>query len=361
MQKLPCHDVNILLHYFGEEFDEVNGYGADMDDNVRSPKKKSEAQNEVKILLEVVKNTKEEYKPKEVINTLIGKENAQLISHKTNLQEFFGIGKQRDAKYWMALIRQVLVANLLHKEIEQYGVLKLTKSGKDFIKKPHSFMMTEDHVYSEEEDANIITNAKAALGSTDEKLMVMLKDLRRKMGKKLGVPPFVIFQDPSLEDMTLKYPITIAELASVHGVGEGKAKKYGKEFVDFIADYVEENDIMRPDDLIVKGTGVNSGLKLFIIQNTDKKIPLHDIAKSKGLEMDELIKLIEQIIYSGTKINIDYTIDDLLDEDQQEEIHDYFMEAKTDKIQDALDEFDGDYDEEELRLMRIKFISDVGN
>jgi len=350
-----------LLHYFGEEFDEVNGDGADMDDNVRSPKKKSEAQNEVKILLEVVKNTKEEYKPKEVINTLIGKENAQLISHKTNLQEFFGIGKQRDAKYWMALIRQVLVANLLHKEIEQYGVLKLTKSGKDFIKKPHSFMMTEDHVYSEEEDANIITNAKAALGSTDEKLMVMLKDLRRKMGKKLGVPPFVIFQDPSLEDMTLKYPITIAELASVHGVGEGKAKKYGKEFVDFIADYVEENDVMRPDDLIVKGTGVNSGLKLFIIQNTDKKIPLHDIAKSKGLEMDELIKLIEQIIYSGTKINIDYTIDDLLDEDQQEEIHDYFMEAKTDKIQDALDEFDGDYDEEELRLMRIKFISDVGN
>ncbi len=350
-----------LLHYFGEEFDDVNGDGADMDDNVRNPKKKSEAQNEVKMLLEVVKNTKEEYKPKEVINTLIGKENAQLISHRINLQEFFGIGKNKDAKYWMALIRQVLVANLLHKEIEQYGVLKLTKAGKEFIKKPYSFMMTEDHVYSEEEDANIITNAKAALGSTDEKLMVMLKDLRRKLGKKLGVPPFVIFQDPSLDDMTLKYPITIQELANVHGVGDGKAKKYGKEFVAFIADYVEENDIMRPDDLIVKSTGVNSGLKLFIIQNTDKKIPLHDIAKSKGLEMDELIKLIEQIIYSGTKINIDYTIDDLLDEDQQEEIHDYFMEAKTDKIQDALDEFDGDYDEEELRLMRIKFISDVGN
>ncbi len=350
-----------LLHYFGEEFDDVNGDGADMDDNVRNPKKKNEAQNEVKMLLEVVKNTKEEYKPKEVINTLIGKENAQLISHRINLQEFFGIGKNKDAKYWMALIRQVLVANLLHKEIEQYGVLKLTKAGKEFIKKPYSFMMTEDHVYSEEEDANIITNAKAALGSTDEKLMVMLKDLRRKLGKKLGVPPFVIFQDPSLDDMTLKYPITIQELANVHGVGDGKAKKYGKEFVAFIADYVEENDIMRPDDLIVKSTGVNSGLKLFIIQNTDKKIPLHDIAKSKGLEMDELIKLIEQIIYSGTKINIDYTIDDLLDEDQQEEIHDYFMEAKTDKIQDALDEFDGDYDEEELRLMRIKFISDVGN
>ncbi len=350
-----------LLHYFGEEFDEVHGDGADMDDNVRNPKNKSEAKDAVKTLLEVVKNTKEEYKPKEVINTLIGKENAQLISHRTNLQDFFGVGKDKDAKYWMALIRQVLVANLMHKEIEQYGVLKLTKAGKDFIKKPVSFMMTEDHVYSEQEDANIITNAKAALGSTDEKLMVMLKDLRRKIAKKLGVPPFVIFQDPSLDDMTLKYPITIAEMANVHGVGDGKAKKYGKEFVAFIADYVEENDVMRPDDLIVKSTGVNSGLKLFIIQNTDKKIPLHDIAKSKGLEMEELIKLIEQIIYSGTKINIDYTIDDLLDEDQQEEIHDYFMEAKTDKIQDALDEFDGDYDEEELRLMRIKFISDVGN
>ena len=350
-----------LLHYFGEEFDEKTGEGADMDDNVRNPKKKSEAMNEVKTLLEVVKNTKEEYKPKEIINTLIGKENAQLISHKTNQQEFFGIGKAKDGKFWMALIRQVLVANLMHKEIEQYGVVKLTKKGKDFIKNPHSFMMTEDHVYSEEEDANIITNAKAALGSTDEKLMVMLKDLRRKIGKKLGVPPFVIFQDPSLDDMTLKYPITIQELANVHGVGDGKAKKYGKEFVEFIANYVEENDVIRPDDLVVKSTGVNSGLKLFIIQNTDKKIPLHDIAKSKGLEMEELIKLIEQIIYSGTKINIDYTIDDLLDEDQQEEIHDYFMEAKSDKIQDALDEFDGDYDEEELRLMRIKFISDVGN
>lgn len=350
-----------LLHYFGEEFDEKTGDGADMDDNVRNPKKKSEAMNEVKILLEVVKNTKEEYKPKEIINTLIGKENAQLISHKTNQQDFFGIGKAKDGKYWMALIRQVLVANLLHKEIEQYGVVKLTKKGKEFIDNPHSFMMTEDHVYSEEEDANIITSAKAALGSTDEKLMLMLKDLRRKIGKKLGVPPFVIFQDPSLDDMTLKYPVSIAELANVHGVGDGKAKKYGKEFVELIADYVEENDIMRPDDLVVKSTGVNSGLKLFIIQNTDKKIPLHDIAKSKGLEMDELIKLIEQIIYSGTKINIDYTIDDLLDEEQQEEIYDYFMEAKTDKIQDALDEFDGDYDEEELRLMRIKFISDVGN
>ncbi len=350
-----------LLHYFGEEFDSETGEGADMDDNVRNPKTKVEAKDEVKMLLQVVKNIKEEYKSKEVINTLIGKENALLISHKTNKQDFFGIGNNRDDKYWMALIRQVLVANMLFKEIEQYGVLKLTKKGEDFINNPESFMMTEDHIYSEEEDASIITNTKGSGGSTDDRLMSMLKDLRKSVGKRLGVPPFVVFQDPSLEDMTLKYPIDIKELANVHGVGDGKAKKYGDEFVDLIASYVEENDITRPDDLIVKSTGVNSSLKLFIIQNTDRKLPLIDIAKSKGLEMEELIKVMEQIIYSGTKINISYCVDNLLDEDQQEEIHDYFMEAESDKIQDVLDEFDGDYDVEELRLMRIKFISEIAN
>jgi len=191
--------------------------------------------------------------------------------------------------------------------------------------------------------------------------MNLLKDLRKKVGKKLGVPPFVVFQDPSLEDMTLKYPVELKELGNVHGVGEGKAKKFGKEFVELISRYVDENDIVRPDDLIVKSTGVNSGLKLYIIQNTDKKIPISDIAHSKGLEMPELVKVMEQIVYSGTKINIDYCIDELLDEDQQEEIMDYFMEVESDKIQLALDEFDGDYDDEELRLMRIKFISDVAN
>jgi ATP-dependent DNA helicase RecQ len=191
--------------------------------------------------------------------------------------------------------------------------------------------------------------------------MALLKDLRKKVSKKLGLPPFVIFQDPSLEDMTLKYPVNIDELSNVHGVGDGKAKKYGKEFVELISAYVDENDITRPDDLIVKSTGVNSGLKLYIIQNTDKKLPLADIANSKGLEMEELVKVMEQIIYSGTKINIDYCIDELLDEEQQEEILEYFMEAESDKIQLALDEFDGDYDDEELRLMRIKFISEVAN
>ncbi|MCG1036629.1 ATP-dependent DNA helicase RecQ [Polaribacter sargassicola] len=350
-----------LLHYFGEEFDEVNGEGADMDDNSRNPKKKHEAKEDVVTLLKVIKESLQKYKAKEIVNTLIGKENALLTSHKTHLQPFFGSGKDKPSLYWMALIRQVLVINLIKKEIEQYGVIKLTEEGEEFIKKPTSFMMTEDHTYDEEHDNAIITNSKSSGNSTDEKLIKLLKDLRKKVATKQGVPPFAVFQDPSLDDMALKYPITLAELSTVHGVGEGKARKFGKEFVKLIATYVEENDILRPDDLIVKSTGTNSGLKLFIIQNTDKKLPLEDIAKSKGLEMSELIKAMEGIIFSGTKLNIDYSLDDLLDEDQQEEIHDYFMEADTDNIQEALNEFDGDYDEEELRLMRIKFINEVAN
>ena len=350
-----------LLHYFGEEFDEVNGDGADMDDNVRNPKKRIEAKDEVKILLETIRDTNQEYKAKEVVNTLVGKSNALLKSRRTDVQSYFGIGSEKDDKFWMALIRQVLVAGYIEKEIEQYGVLKLTARSVAFIKNPTSFMMTEDHIYEKEEDGNIITNSKGAAGTTDEKLMMMLKDLRKRVGKRLGVPPFVVFQDPSLEDMTLKYPTTIEDLYNVHGVGDGKAKKYGKEFIELIARYVEENDIIRPDDLVVKSTGINSALKLFIIQNTDKKIPLIDIAKAKGLTMEELTKVLESIVYSGTKVNIDYYLGDMLDEEQQEEIQEYFMEAESDKIKLALDEFDGDYDEDELRLMRIKFISDVGN
>ncbi|CAL2102956.1 ATP-dependent DNA helicase RecQ [Tenacibaculum sp. 190130A14a] len=349
-----------LLHYFGEEFDEINGDGADMDDNMRNPKKKHEAQDEVVKLLEIVGKTNEMYKPKELVNTIIGRENALLKSHKTTEQPFFGVGKDKDEHYWMALLRQVLVAGYIRKEIEQYGVVKLTKEGKAFKESPSSFMMTENHVYATDDDGTIITNTKSA-GGVDDKLVGMLKDLRKKVGQKLGVPPYAVFQDPSIDDMALKYPINLEELSKVHGVGEGKAKKYGKEFIALISGYVEENDIMRPDDLIVKSTGINSGLKLYIIQNTDRKLPLEDIASSKGLEMGELIKEMEAIVFSGTKLNIDYAIDDVLDEDQQEEIHEYFMESDTDKIQDALDEFDGDYDDEELRLMRIKFTSDVAN
>ena len=350
-----------LLHYFGEYFDEINGDGAQMDDNTKNPKKKHEASGDVVKLLSVVRDTKEKYKSKDIVNAIIGKENALLNSHKTNLKPFFGIGKEKDASYWMALLRQVLVVNFIRKEIEQYGVVKLSKEGEKFLNKPSSFLMSEDHVYSQENTSDIITNEPSSGASADEKLIKFLKSLRKKVAVKHGVPPFAVFQDPSLDDMALKYPTNLEELSKVHGVGEGKARKFGKEFVDLISKYVIEFDVVRPDDLIVKSTGVNSGLKLFIIQNTDRKLPLIDIAKSKGLEMDQLIKEMEVIIYSGTKLNIDYSLDDLLDEDQQEDIYEYFMEAESDNIQEALDEFDGEYDEEELRLMRIKFINEVAN
>jgi ATP-dependent DNA helicase RecQ len=350
-----------LLHYFGEKFDAINGDGADMDDNSRNPKKKHEAKEDVVKLLSVVQKTLQKYKSKEVVNTLIGKENALLTSHKTHLQPFFGIGKDKSAAYWMALIRQVLVVYFIKKEIEQYGVVKLTDEGRSYLERPTSFMMTEDHSYTEKNDTTIITNAKSSGGAADPVLVKLLKDLRKKVALKLGVPPFAVFQDPSLDDMALKYPINLEEMSTVHGIGEGKARKFGKEFVSLITAYVDENDILRPDDLIVKSTGINSGLKLYIIQNTDRKLPLEDIAKSKGKEMTALIKEMEAIIFSGTKLNIEYALDDLLDEDQQEEIHEYFMEAESDSIQVALDEFDGDYEEDELRLMRIKFINEVGN
>ncbi|MBQ0908372.1 RecQ family ATP-dependent DNA helicase [Flavobacterium sp. F-328] len=349
-----------ILHYFGEEFDSATGEGADMDDNVRNPKVKVEAQKEVVQLLEVVRDTKHLYKSKEIVFTLIGRVNAVIKAHRTDSQSFFGCGATHDEKYWMALLRQVLVAGYLSKDIETYGIVKLTPKGADFIANPESFLMSEDHEYNESVDEAIVTAAKST-GVADEVLMGMLRDLRKKVAKKIGVPPFVVFQDPSLEDMALKYPISAAELINIHGVGEGKAKKYGNEFVALISRYVQDNDIVRPDDLVVKSTGVNSANKLYIIQNIDRKLSLDDIASAKGLNMDALIKEMEQIVYSGTKLNIKYWIDEMLDDDQQEEIHEYFMESETDSIEKALKEFDGDYDLDELRLMRIKFISEVAN
>src|SRR5690554_2158344 len=349
-----------LLHYCGEEFDSETGEGADMDDNVRNPKKKQEAQDQVILLLDTVRETGELFKAKDLVCVLVGKINANIKAHKTDSNFIFGKGKDFDDKYWMALIRQVLVGGFLSKDIESYGVIKLTDKGHGYLANPVSFMMTEDHEFNEAEDETIVSASKSS-ATADEQLMAHLKDLRKKMAKRLGLPPFVIFQDPSLEDMALKYPITIEELSNVHGVGEGKAKKYGTEFVVLIEKYVEENDIIRPDDLIVKSTGVNSALKLYVIQSIDRKLSLEDIANSKGLTMDVLLKEMEQIVYSGTKLNIKYWIDEILDEDQQEEIHDYFMESDTDKISAAIKEFDGDYDYDELRLMRIQFISEVAN
>ncbi|MDG1572412.1 DNA helicase RecQ [Robiginitalea sp. M366] len=350
-----------ILHYFGEEFDEVNGEGADMDDNVRNPKKKEEAREQVLKLIRVVQETNEKFKAKEVVKTLVGTTNALISSHKTDEKEIFGIGVDRDKSYWMALIRQVLVAGLLRKEIEQYGILHVTDAGRDFLDNPSSFMMTLDHDYSEGEGSQAGAVVRPKAGSGDDTLIRLLRDLRKKEAHKRGVPPYVIFQDPSLEDMALKYPIRMEELVSIHGVGEGKARKYGKPFVDLIARYVEENDISRPDDLVVRSTGANSALKLYIIQNIDRKLPLEDIAAAKGLEIPELVKAMEQIVFSGTRLDLDYYIDDILDEDQQEEIHEYFLESETDNIDAALKEFEGEYEDEELRLYRLKFMSEVAN
>jgi ATP-dependent DNA helicase RecQ len=350
-----------ILHYFGEYFDEINGDGAAMDDNTRNPKAKEEAGPSVLKLLEVVKSTNEKFKSKEIVKVLIGKANALISSHRADEKSFFGIGADREKEYWMALVRQTLVAGYLKKEIEQYGILKLTPQGSDFIVNPSSFLMTKDHVYNAAADNAIVSAAKAAAGIADETLYKILKSLVVSEAQKLKVPPYVIFQEPSLQDMALKYPLSHEELLNIHGVGEGKAKKYGIPFLAAISSYVSDNEIYRSQDLVVKSTGANSGLKLYIIQNIDRKLPIDDIAKAKGLSLGDLIKEMEQIVFSGTKLNLGYWIDEILDEDQQEEIHDYFIQSESDLIESALEAFDGDYDDDELRLYRIKFISEVAN
>ena len=350
-----------ILHYFGEAFDNETGEGGMMDDNMRNPKKQTEAKDNVLKVLQVVNQTNQQYKGKEIVNVLIGKVSAMIKSHRTDQQSFFGLGSEETPAYWMALLRQVLIAGMLSKDIETYGVIKMTQKGIDFLAKPSSFMMTEDHSFKEANDDAIVTNQKGGGAVADEKLFQLLKGERKRVADSLSLPPYVIFQDPSLEDMALKYPITQEELANVHGVGEGKAKKYGKSFVSLIATYVEDNDITRPDDFVVKSTGSNSGLKLYIIQSVDRKLALDDIADAKGIEMDALFNEMEAIVYSGTKLNIDYWVDETLDEDQQEELHEYFLESETDSIEEAMDEFDGDYDVDELRLYRLKFMSEVGN
>ena len=350
-----------ILHYFGEEFDNETGDGGMMDDNMRNPKTQIEAKDDVVKLLKVVKETNQQYKSKEVVNVLAGKINAMIKSHRTDQLSFFGIGSDKDPAYWMALLRQVLVTEMLSKDIETYGVIKIQQKGLDFISSPSSFMMTEDHSYKPTSEDAIISNQKGGGAVTDEQLFILLKAERKRIADKMNLPPYVIFQDPSLEDMALKYPVTLEELANVHGVGEGKAKKYGKSIVALISKYVHENDIERPDDFVVKSTGSNSGLKLYIIQNVDRKLALDDIASAKGIEMSALMDEMEAIVFSGTKLNISYWVDDALDEEQQEELHEYFLEAKSDSIEEAMEEFDGDYDTDELRLYRIKFMSEVGN
>ena len=347
-----------ILHYFGEEFDSEKGEGADMDDNMRYPKPKSEAGEELKILIQTVLDTNEKYKSKEIVKTLVGAKNALILSHKTHEKTFFGIGKDKGPKFWMALLRQSLISGYFVKEIESYGIIRLTPKARYFLDNPGSFLITADHDYESKEPHSLSIKSQ---GNTDKVLMDQLRSLRKQVAREEDVPPFAVFQEYSLQDMALKYPVSFQELNQINGVGEGKARRYGAKFIDLIQKYVEENQITRPDDLIIKSTGANSALKLYLIQNIDRKLSLDDIASAKGMDMPQLIAEMETIVFSGTKLNIDYWINDIFDEDQIEELRDYFMEADSDDLNLALDEFDGDYEDEELRLFRLKFISEVGN
>ena len=347
-----------ILHYFGEKYSAKNDDEAKMDDNMRFPKNKKEVGGQLKSLIKIISETKEKYKSKEIVRTLVGKKNALILSHKTHEKSFFGLGKDKSSKFWMALLRQALVFGFFEKEIETYGVIKLTSKALEFEKNSSSFMMTEDHNH---EDLNPNPISSKAQETHDKVLMNFLIALRKKVAQESDVPPFAVFQEYSLEDMALKYPINIQEMSHINGVGEGKARRYGKAFIDLINNYVEENDITRPDDLIIKSTGSNSALKLYLIQSVDRKLSLEDIASAKAMEMSILITEMETIVFSGTKLNIDYWIREIFDEDQIDELMNYFMEADTDDISVAYNEFNNEYDEDDLRLFRLKFISDVGN
>ena len=346
-----------ILHYFGEFYDERLDEHK-MDDNVRFPKSKSEAKEELTLLLKAIGGTREKFKAKEVVKTLLGEQNAIMISHHTAELPVYGQGKHKKEAYWMALIRQANVAGYLKKDIETYGVIKITPQGEAFLSAPVSFMMTEDHSYTDRPKP-IMAAPKDVVN--DVALKSLLVKLRKEVADKNEVPPYTVFQENSINDMTLKYPLTIDEMINIHGVGEGKAKKHGPAFIALIKQYVEENNIARPDDILVKSTGANSGLKLYMIQSVDRKLPLDDIASAKGMNMNDFIHEMETIVFAGTKLNIDYWIDEILDEDQQEELHEYFMEAESDEIADAIEEFDGEYEEEEIRLYRIKFTNEVAN
>ena len=347
-----------ILHYFGETFnsDRCNK----LCDNCKTPRNKVEGKEDVLLLIRAIKESREKFKAKEIVNILIGEMTAMLNDYNSNTLSVFGKSKDKEASYWHAVIRQVVVSGMLFKDVETYGILKLNDMSRAFLDKPTSFMITEDHDYTNIDLVEAQSNQKSSI--FDATLLAMLKELRKKVAHTKKIAPFVLFQDPSLEDMALQYPISIKELTYINGVGSGKASKFGKEFVDLIKIYVEENNIERPQDLVVKSIVNKSGLKVYIIQSTDRKLPLEDIASAKGLTMPKLVTEMENIVYSGTKVNINYYLDEVFDEDQQLEILDYFKEdAETDGIEEALKEFDGDYEEEELRLMRIKFMSDFAN
>ena len=345
----------VLLHYFGENYDEENCGACD---NCLYPKKEFEGKEFLIDALNAVLEVKEKFKVDHLVKVLIGETDSMIKSYHHDELESFGIGSDKSSQFWNMVFRRALISNYIEKDIEQYGVIKLSKEGHEFLKEPKDFMLMEDHNFEESEEK---LQEKGGVSALDNTLFAILKDLRKKIAKKNNLPPYVIFQDPSLEDMCTNYPITLEELANIQGVGSGKAQKYGQEFVEVIKQYVEDNEIERAQDLVVKTVANKSKFKVYIIQNIDRKIDLEDIASAEGLTFEELIKEMEAIVFSGTKLNIDYYLSQILDDEQQQEIMDYFMEAKTDNIADAYEEFDGDYSEEDLRLMRLKLHSKHGN
>ncbi len=350
-----------LLHYFGEIYKQENCGNCD---NCLHPKDFFEGKEFVELILKTVVAVKQQFKANHIINILIGKANTTIKQYKHNSLEYFGRGFEKSDRFWNAVIRQSLIARLLVKDIDNYGLLKVSELGRKFLEEPYSIMLTMDHNYADPDEDDVVAGGGAhKTSTTDQTLFSLLKDLRKKISKQESLPPFVIFQDPSLEDMSIQYPIKMEELTQITGVGAGKAQKYGKPFIELISNYVEENEIIRPNDMVVKSVVNKSGLKVYIIQNIDRKIPLEDIAMAKNLTVPELLTEIEHIVSSGTKVNINYYIDEFVDEYHQEEIFDYFKEdATSDSVDEALDELGEDeYTEEEVRMMRIKFLSEIGN
>ena len=347
----------VLLHYFGEEFMEENCGSCD---NCLTPRTTVEGKDLLVMALEAIEALRERYKAEHIIDFLLGKETADIVSYQQNEMEQFGGGQEEDDKTWSAVIRQALIAGYLTKEIENYGTLRITPQGREFMEHPTSFRVVKDKEFEEEEGGDIPMRGSGA-SAVDPALFSIMKDLRKKLSKQLDVPPFVIFQDPSLEAMATTYPVTLEELQNIPGVGSGKAKRYGTEFVALIKKYVEENEIERPEDMRVRTVANKSKLKVYIVQSIDRKVALDDIASSKGLEFSELLDEIESIVYSGTRINIDYFILDAIDEDRVDDIYQYFKESTTDGMKEAIDELGSDYTEDEIRLVRIKFLSEMAN
>ena len=352
----------LLLNYFGEDY-HVENCGAC--DNCLHPKKQFDGREEMATIIELIQTLPERFKTEHLANILAGEMNSIIKSYKHDKLELFGAGKDHSARFWSAVIHQGLVLHLLHKDIESYGLISVTEQGQKFLTEPYTLMLTEDREFAdgEDDDEDVAANAAATRGGGgDAQLLAMLKDLRKSVAKKRGLQPWVIFGDPSLDDMSIMYPMTYDELKNCQGVGEGKARKFGKEFIELIARYVEENDIERPDDFVMKSIVNKSVNKVFIIQSVDRKMPLEDIAASKGLDMEELLDEIETIVFSGTKLNLDYYIGQTLDDDIVDEIYDYFKEeAESDSLEAAMEDLRDDYDEMEVRLVRIKFLCEVAN